>query len=68
MLKRHTFCTSYLAEARDFPFYSSWALTLHLKQMGGDVLTHPAVLFDAVHWPSKGSRYCILHACWIFLR
>lgn len=56
MLKRHTFCTSYLAEARDFPYYSSWALALFLKQLGQEIHTHPAVLFNTVYWPSKGTR------------
>jgi hypothetical protein len=56
MIKRHVFCSSYLPHARDFPYYSSWALSLMLKQTGRDLLTFPKVIFEMTSWGAAAAR------------
>jgi hypothetical protein len=59
VIAQDTFCSHYLAESRDFPIYHSWVLFLHLKQVGGMLITLPDIAFNITRFPVEGTG-CML--------
>lgn len=53
LVQKHVFCSSFLAEARDFPVFQTWLLIRHMKISGLSTTTY----FEPVFLLKNFSRY-----------
>ncbi len=55
LIRRQTFCDSYLPEARDFHTYHSWVLALHLRQSKKSLVSYHQPAFPLHNFTTAGS-------------